>query len=142
MSAPGSEQERNRKKVSISCPRLCSQPTMKFADDAGRSVVVITKNDEKAYVDEVELLSQCCQDHNLLLKINKTKEQAVKFRVKQQRSFTALTSISSFTFTSARTCLDSTHFICSTEGDATTPFIMSLHRASSLGTSPGQELQC
>lgn len=43
------------------------------------------RNAEKAQEDKVKLLSQCWEDHNLLLMISMTKKHAVNFRVTQQR---------------------------------------------------------
>lgn len=89
---------------------------------AGRPAVLITKNDEKAHVDEVVQLSRCCQLNNLLLNFSKTKEQAVNFRMEQQRTYTALTitgtpvesqqlQIPGWTHRQKPVC---THFICNT----------------------------
>ena len=45
---------------------------------------MITNNDETAYKEEVRALGEWCQENNLLLNVNKTKELIVDFR-KQQR---------------------------------------------------------
>ena len=45
---------------------------------------MITKNDEAAYSEEVRALGVWCQENNLSLNVNKTKEMIVDFR-KQQR---------------------------------------------------------
>jgi hypothetical protein len=60
-----------------------SNSIIKFADD---TIVVglITNNDETAYREEVRALGVWCQENNLSLKVNKTKEIIVDFR-KQQR---------------------------------------------------------
>ena len=47
-------------------------------------VCVITNNDKTAYREEVSALGVWCQENNLSLKVNKTKETIVDFR-KQQR---------------------------------------------------------
>ena len=63
----------------------CTLPTqiIKFADD--KTVVgLITNNDEAAYREEVRALGVWCQENNLTLNVNKTKEMIVDFR-KQQR---------------------------------------------------------
>ena len=56
---------------------------IKFADDT-TVVGLITNNDETAYREEVRALRVCCQENNLSLNINKTKEMILDFR-KQQR---------------------------------------------------------
>ena len=45
---------------------------------------MITNNDETAYREEVRALGVWCQENNLTLNVNKTKEMIVDFR-KQQR---------------------------------------------------------
>ena len=45
---------------------------------------MITNNDETAYREEVRALRVWCQEKNLTLNVNKTKEMIVDFR-KQQR---------------------------------------------------------
>ena len=47
-------------------------------------VGLITNNDETAYREEVRALGVWCQENNLTLNVNKTKEMIVDFR-KQQR---------------------------------------------------------
>ncbi len=66
-----------------------STSIVKFADD---TVVLglINKNDEAAYLDEVERLISWCQDNCLSLNVSKTKELIVDFRKRQQRSYTPL----------------------------------------------------
>uniref|UniRef100_A0A8C7H3V2 Reverse transcriptase domain-containing protein n=1 Tax=Oncorhynchus kisutch TaxID=8019 RepID=A0A8C7H3V2_ONCKI len=56
---------------------------IKFADDT-TVVGLITNNDETAYREEVRALGVWCQENNLTLNVNKTKEVIVDFR-KQQR---------------------------------------------------------
>ena len=56
---------------------------IKFADDT-TIVGLITNNDETAYRVEVRDLAEWCQENNLCLNVNKTKELIVDFR-KQQR---------------------------------------------------------
>jgi hypothetical protein len=60
-----------------------SNSIIKFADD---TIVVglITNNNETAYSEEVRALRVWCQEINLTLNVNKTKERIVDFR-KQQR---------------------------------------------------------
>ena len=60
-----------------------SNSIIKFADDT-RVVGLITKNDETAYREEVRAFRVWCQENNLTLNVNKTKEMIVDFR-KQQR---------------------------------------------------------
>ena len=60
-----------------------SNSIIKFADDS-TVVGLITTNDETAYREEVRALGVWCQENNLALYINKTKEMIVDFR-KQQR---------------------------------------------------------
>ncbi|KAI5085493.1 gastrula zinc finger protein XlCGF28.1-like, partial [Silurus meridionalis] len=64
-------------------------PSSSFADD---TVVVglISNNDETAYQQEVKILEKWCQENNLLLNINKTKELIVDFSRKQERSYQPL----------------------------------------------------
>ena len=47
-------------------------------------VGLITNNDETAYREEVRALGVWCQENNLTLNVNKSKEMIVDFR-KQQR---------------------------------------------------------
>ena len=56
---------------------------MKFADDT-TVVGLITNNNKTAYREEVRALGVWCQEINLSLNVNKTKELMVDFR-KQQR---------------------------------------------------------
>jgi hypothetical protein len=60
-----------------------SNSIIKFADDT-TVVGLITNNDETAYREEVRTLRVWCQENNLSLNVNKTKEIIVDFR-KQQR---------------------------------------------------------
>ena len=60
-----------------------SNSIIKFADDT-TVVGLITNNDETAYREEVRALRVWCQENNLSLNVNKTKEMIVAFR-KQQR---------------------------------------------------------
>uniref|UniRef100_A0A4W5NM05 Reverse transcriptase domain-containing protein n=1 Tax=Hucho hucho TaxID=62062 RepID=A0A4W5NM05_9TELE len=60
-----------------------SKSIIKFADDT-TVVSLITINDETAYREEVRALGVWCQENNLTLNVNKTKEMIVDFR-KQQR---------------------------------------------------------
>ncbi len=48
---------------------------------------LITDNNEKAYLKEVEGLTHWCQDNNLFLNISKTKELIVDFGKKQGRNY-------------------------------------------------------
>ena len=50
-----------------------------FADDT-TVVGLITNNDETAYREEVRALGVWCQENNLTLNVNKTKEMIVDFR--------------------------------------------------------------
>jgi len=59
--------------------RSSSNITVKFADDTA-VVVLISGNDEKAYLEEVANLSLWCQDNSLMLNVSKTKELIVDFR--------------------------------------------------------------
>ncbi|CDQ71268.1 unnamed protein product [Oncorhynchus mykiss] len=64
-------------------PMHASKSIIKFADDT--AVVGLTiNNDETAYREEVRALGVWCQENNLTLNVNKTKEMIVDFR-KQQR---------------------------------------------------------
>ena len=62
---------------------MYTSSSIKFADD-NTVVGLITNNDETAYREEVRALRVWCQENNLTLNINKTKEMIVGFR-KQQR---------------------------------------------------------
>ena len=53
---------------------------------------LITVNNEKAYLKEVEDLTHWCQDNNLLLNISKTKELIVDFGKKQGKTRSPLIS--------------------------------------------------
>jgi hypothetical protein len=73
---------------------------IKFADVVG----LITNNNETAYREEVRALGMWCQENNLSLNNNKTKEMIVDFR-KQQREHppiqsegTAVEKVESFKF--------------------------------------------
>jgi hypothetical protein len=44
-------------------------------------VGLITNNDETAYREEVRVLGVWCQENNLTLNVNKTKEMMVDFRI-------------------------------------------------------------
>jgi hypothetical protein len=63
----------------------CTPPTqiIKFADDT-TVVGLITNKDETAYREEVRALGTWCQENNLSLNVNRTKEMIMDFR-KQQR---------------------------------------------------------
>jgi hypothetical protein len=56
-----------------------SNSIIKFADDT-TVVGLITNNDETAYREEVRALRVWCQENNLTLNLNKTKEIIVDFR--------------------------------------------------------------
>jgi len=56
--------------------RSSSNTIVKFADDT----VVVSTNDEKAYLEEVATLSLWCQDNSLMLNVSTTKELIVDFR--------------------------------------------------------------
>ncbi|KAM9471619.1 uncharacterized protein ACWYII_007379 [Salvelinus alpinus] len=58
-----------------------SNTIIKFVDDT-TVVGLITDNDETAYKEEVRDLAVWCQDNNLSLNVNKTKEMIVDFRKK------------------------------------------------------------
>uniref|UniRef100_A0A8L0DMF9 Reverse transcriptase domain-containing protein n=1 Tax=Oncorhynchus mykiss TaxID=8022 RepID=A0A8L0DMF9_ONCMY len=80
-----------------------SNSIIKFADDT-TVVGLITNNDETAYREEVRALGVWCQENNLTLNVNKTKEMIVDFR-KQQREHspihidgTVVERVSSFKF--------------------------------------------
>ena len=60
-----------------------SNSIIKFADDT-TVVGLITNNDKMAYREEVRALGVWCQENNLTLNVNKTKEMIVDFR-KHQR---------------------------------------------------------
>uniref|UniRef100_A0A8K9XFW9 Reverse transcriptase domain-containing protein n=1 Tax=Oncorhynchus mykiss TaxID=8022 RepID=A0A8K9XFW9_ONCMY len=60
-----------------------SNSIIEFADDT-TVVGLITNNDETAYREEVRAFGVWCQENNLTLNVNKTKEMIVDFR-KQQR---------------------------------------------------------
>ena len=81
----------------------------KFADD---TVVVglISKNDETAYRVEVEHLTSCCKENNLLLNVTKTKEMVMDFRWSTRTPHLPITingtpngTSSTWEYTSART---------------------------------------
>ncbi|KAK1795185.1 hypothetical protein P4O66_010362 [Electrophorus voltai] len=59
---------------------------VKFADD---TIVMglISDNDERAYLEEIEHLENWCQGNNLLLNISKTKELIVDCSKKQERHY-------------------------------------------------------
>ncbi len=63
-----------------------SNVIVKFADDT-MVIGLITNNDETAYREEVSTLTKWCQENNLSLNINKTKELVVDFR-RQSREHT------------------------------------------------------
>ena len=56
-----------------------SNSIIKFAYDT-TAVGLITNKDEKAYREEVRALGVWCQENNLTLNVNKTKEMMVDFR--------------------------------------------------------------
>ena len=60
-----------------------SNSIIKFANDT-TVVGLITKNDETDYREELRALRVWCQENNLSLNVNKTKEMIVEFR-KQKR---------------------------------------------------------
>jgi hypothetical protein len=64
-----------------------SNSIIKFADDTIAGL--ITNNDNIAYREEVRALGVSCQENNLSLNVNKTKEMIVDFR-KQQRELPAI----------------------------------------------------
>lgn len=51
---------------------------------------LITDNNEKASLKELEDLTHWCQDNNLLLNVSKTKELIVDFGKKQGKSYSPL----------------------------------------------------
>ena len=59
-----------------------SNSIIKFADDT-TVVGLITNNDETAYREEMRALGLWCQENNLSLNVNKTKEIIVDFRKQQ-----------------------------------------------------------
>jgi hypothetical protein len=61
-----------------------SNSIIKFAENT-TVVDLITNNNETAYREEVRALVECCQENNLPLNVNKTKELIVNFR-RQQRA--------------------------------------------------------
>ena len=61
-----------------------SNSIIKFADDT-TVVGLITNNDEGAYREEVRALGMWCQENNLTLNVNKTKEMVVDFRKQHRR---------------------------------------------------------
>uniref|UniRef100_A0A8C7KSN5 Reverse transcriptase domain-containing protein n=1 Tax=Oncorhynchus kisutch TaxID=8019 RepID=A0A8C7KSN5_ONCKI len=65
------------------CVATHASNSIKFADDI-TVVGLITNNNETAYREEVRALGVWCQENNLTLNVNKTKEMIVDFR-KQQR---------------------------------------------------------
>jgi hypothetical protein len=80
-----------------------SNSMIKFADDT-TVVGLITNNDEAASREEVKALRERCQENNLILNVNKTKEMIMDFR-KQQREHppihidgTVVESVVSFKF--------------------------------------------
>ncbi|KAI4883835.1 hypothetical protein NFI96_020724 [Prochilodus magdalenae] len=56
-----------------------SNHIIKFADDT-TVVALISKNDESAYREEVQQLTDWCRTNNLSLNVDKTKEMVVDFR--------------------------------------------------------------
>ena len=68
-----------------------SNSFIKFADNI-TVVGLITNNDETAYREEVRALGVWCQENNLTLNVNKTKEMIVDLR-KQQREHSLSTSM-------------------------------------------------
>ena len=60
-----------------------SNSIIKFADDT-TVVGLITNNDETAYREDVRALGVWCQENNLTLNVNKTKEMIVDFRNQQR----------------------------------------------------------
>jgi hypothetical protein len=59
-----------------------SNSIIKFADDT-TLVGLIPNNDETAYREEVRTLGVWCQENNVTLNVNKTKEMIVDFRKQQ-----------------------------------------------------------
>jgi hypothetical protein len=68
-----------------------SNSIIKFADDT-RVIGLVTNNDETAYSEEVRGLGVWCQQNNLSLYINKTKEMIVDFRKQQSEHLPPSTS--------------------------------------------------
>ena len=62
---------------------------LKFADDS-RVIGLITNSDESENRDQVNKLISCCNDKNLELNVNKTKEMIVDFRRKKSFSPSSL----------------------------------------------------
>jgi hypothetical protein len=60
-----------------------SNSIIKFTGDT-TVVEYITNNDEIAYREEVRALGVWCQENNLTLNVNKTKEMIVDFREQQR----------------------------------------------------------
>ena len=58
---------------------------LKFADDT-TVIGLITNSDESEYRDQVNKLISWCNDNNLELNVNKTKEMIVDFRRKKSPS--------------------------------------------------------
>ena len=56
-----------------------SNSIIKFADDM-TVVGLITKNNDTAYREEVRSLAEWCQENNISLNVNKTKELIVDYR--------------------------------------------------------------
>ena len=110
-------------------PTHASNSIIKFADDA-TVVGQITNNDETAYREEVRALAERCQENNLSLNVNKTKELIMDFR-KQQREHapihidgTAVEKVKSFSLPNA------SHQKCTTIV-STDYFILPLYHNSS-----------
>ncbi|KAI4878794.1 hypothetical protein NFI96_009235 [Prochilodus magdalenae] len=61
------------------CAAMHSSNHIKFADDT-TVVGLINKNDESAYREEVQRLTDWCRTNNLSLNVDKTKEMVVDFR--------------------------------------------------------------
>ena len=59
-------------------------PTQSSSLQTTTVVGLITNNDKTAYREEVRALAEWCQENNLFLNVNKTKELIVDFR-RQQR---------------------------------------------------------
>ena len=72
-----------------------SNSIIRFADNT-TIVGLITNNDETAYREEVRALEEWCQENNLSLNVNKTKELIVDFSKKQRGRWKASSS-SAFT---------------------------------------------
>ena len=56
-----------------------SNTIIKFADDNGGTLGLITDNDETAYREEVRDLAVWCQDNNLSLNVSKKKGMIVDY---------------------------------------------------------------